>query len=226
MSTETLPGVAVRRGEAPSADTAADRQPQAAGDRSTFRTRVRSDVARYGGTLDALSMPGFWALLIHRVAHALHSHRLDLPARGLQLLSQVALRCDISRKAVLGPGIQIFHASGIFIGPHTRIGRDATVGPEVFVGCNTRWNDWRDYPVIGDRVILGPGAKVIGGLTIGADTRVGPNAVVMSSVPPWSVVAAAPCRVMSRQAWSRATSDRPESQTSAGGDSPLQGQGR
>ena len=84
-----------------------------------------------------------------------------------------------------------------------RIGRDCTLGPEIFIGANTpmKWDDPCDYPVIGDGVDLAPGAKILGRLSIGAGTRVGPNAVVMRTVPPKSIVAAAPCRVISADLW-------------------------
>jgi serine O-acetyltransferase len=101
----------------------------------------------------------------------------------------------------------VFHPSGIFIGPHVRIGRDCTLGPEIFIGANApmTWDDPRDYPVIGDGVYLAPGAKILGRLSIGAGTRVGPNAVVMRTVPPKSIVAAPPCRVISADMWCAST---------------------
>jgi serine O-acetyltransferase len=167
-------------------------------DHLSLAARIAADVRSHGGLLDSICALGFWAICVHRVAHALTSLGLDLPARVLQVFSQVFLRCDISRKARIGPGVRLFHASSIFIGPHVRVGRDSTIGPETFIGANTRWSDPSDYPVIGDDVVIGPGARVMGRLHIGSGTWVGPNAVVMRSIPAGSIVAAPPCRVVPR----------------------------
>ena len=163
-----------------------------------LKALVRADVRRNGGLAACLKSTGFWAIFLYRAAHALRRSRLDFAGSVLELFSQLLLSCKISRKAVIGPGLRVFHPQGVFVGPYTRIGSRVTIGPASFVGANRRSGHADDYPVLGDRVHVGPGAKVLGSLHVGDDVMIGPNAVVMHSVPERSRVIV-PSPIVSRR---------------------------
>jgi serine O-acetyltransferase len=162
------------------------------------RALLRADVRRNGGLAACLKSTGFWAIFLYRFAHALRRRRLDFAGSVLQLFSELVLSCKISRKAVIGPGLRLLHPHGVFVGPYTRMGARITIGPAAFIGANRRSGQADDYPVLGDRVHVGPGAKVLGSLHVGDDVMIGPNAVVMHSVPERSRVIV-PSPIVSRR---------------------------
>jgi serine O-acetyltransferase len=137
-------------------------------------------------------------VLSHRVASRLSRIGLDLPACAIQLAAQMLFGCEISRKALIGPSFAMLHPGGVYIGRFCRIGKGCTVNTGVFIGSNLSPDDPRDFPTIDDGVGFAPGARVMGPVVVGSGCRVGPNAVVMRSLPANSVVVTAPPRVMLR----------------------------
>jgi serine O-acetyltransferase len=180
-------------------------------DRLPLRTLVAQDVRRYGGLRQALLYPGFLLVLLHRLAHLLHRRRIDLPARFLQLVGQIVFRCDISRKAVIGPGLSVYHPISIFVGERVVLGARVTLGMSAFIGARERTYDPDDYPVVDDDVSIGPGAKVLGGITVGAASTIGPNAVVLKSIDSGTVVLPPESRAYRKEAFD--TRDEPTKQT-------------
>lgn len=152
--------------------------------------------------LDALLFDsGFQALVAHRMAHA-------LVRRGVPVLPAVCRRwavgacgVDILPRADIGGGCIIPHGIGLVIGGRTVIGEDCTLLHGVTLG-EARFDEL-DCPRVGDRVTLGAGAIVLGGITLGDGAMIGAGSVVLSDVPPGAVVAGVPARVLSRPQPSR-----------------------
>lgn len=144
-----------------------------------------------------LCYPGVHAVWGHRISHRLWKLRLRLPARMLSAFTRVLTGVDIHPGATIGPGLFIDHATGVVIGETAEIGRDVTIYHGVTLG-GVSLERAKRHPTIGDRVMIGAGAKVLGPVTIGEGSRVGANAVVVKSVPPGSVVVGVPGQVISR----------------------------
>ena len=113
-----------------------------------------------------------------------------------ELLSVALWRVSIGRHAVIGPGLVIPHGQVVVDG-RVRIGRNCIINPWVTIGLSAsrRWGFDRRGPVIGDRVFIGSGAKILGPVTIGDGARIGANAVVIDDVPAGVTVVGAPARV-------------------------------
>lgn len=164
--------------------------------RRDLRTaRDRDPAAR--STLEvALCYPGVHALWGHRVNHWLWTHRLALLGRVAAELTRKLTGVDIHPAARIGEGVFIDHATGVVIGETAEVGADVTIYHGVTLG-GTSLEATKRHPTIGDRVVIGAGAKVLGSFTVGADSRIGANAVVVHPVPPGSVVVGVPGQVIS-----------------------------
>ena len=159
--------------------------------------RDRDPAAR--STLElVLCYPGLHALWGHRVSHWLWRHHRTLPGRLCSALTAWLTGVDIHPGAVLGPGLFIDHASGVVIGETAEVGADVTIYHGVTLG-GTSLERGKRHPTVGDRVTIGAGAKVLGPITIGHDSRIGANAVVVRPVPPDSVVVGVPGQVIHRK---------------------------
>ena len=115
---------------------------------------------------------------------------------------------DIHPAAVLGQGVFIDHAVGVVIGETAEVGDDVTIYQGVTLG-GTSLDRVKRHPTVGNRVTIGAGAKILGAITVGDDSRVGANAVVVKSVPPNSVVVGVPGQIIARSRPHQAT-DRPD----------------
>jgi serine O-acetyltransferase len=134
---------------------------------------------------------GIHAVWAHRLAHFLWKHGLKLLARGLSQFNRFLTGIEIHPGAQLAAGFFIDHGMGVVIGETAEVGRDVTLYHGVTLG-GTSLNKGKRHPTIGDRVVVGAGAKILGAITIGDDSRIGANAVVVKSVPPNSVVVGVP----------------------------------
>ena len=149
-------------------------------------------------TLEVLiCYPGVHALAGHRASHWLWHHRGRLPARALAELIRVLTGVEIHPAATLAPGVFIDHATGVVIGETAEVGADVTIYQGVTLG-GTSLDHGKRHPTIGDRVIIGAGAKVLGPVTVGHDSQIGANAVVVKPVPAGSVVVGVPGQVIAR----------------------------
>jgi serine O-acetyltransferase len=110
-------------------------------------------------------------------------------------LTRILTGVDIHPGAVLGGGLFIDHATGVVIGETAEVGEDVTLYQGVTLGGTGR-DIGKRHPTVGDRVTIGAGAKVLGPIKIGGDTRIGANAVVIKPVPPSSVVVGVPGQVI------------------------------
>lgn len=145
----------------------------------------------------ALLYPGVHAIWLHRVAHALWVRRARFVARVIATVSRRLTGIEIHPGAQLGPGLFIDHGMGVVIGETAEVGADVMMYHGVTLGGSTL-NRGKRHPTIGDRVTIGAGAKILGAIEVGADSRIGANAVVVRPVPPNSVVVGVPGQVISR----------------------------
>lgn len=145
----------------------------------------------------ALTYPGLHALWAYRFAHWLWEQRMRFLARVVSSLARSLTGVDIHPAASIGERLFIDHATGVVIGETTQIGDDVTIYQGVTLGGTSLAHEKR-HPTIGSRVTIGAGAKILGPITIGDDSRIGANSVVVKSVPPNSVVVGVPGQVIAR----------------------------
>ena len=158
--------------------------------------RDRDPAAR--STLEViLCYPGLHAVWGHRVSRWLWGHNLKLIGRASSALTRWLTGVDIHPGATLGPRLFIDHATGVVIGETADLGADVTLYHGVTLG-GTSLDHVKRHPSVGDRVTIGAGAKILGPVTIGSDSRIGANAVVVKPVPPNSVVVGVPGQVIAR----------------------------
>ncbi len=105
---------------------------------------------------------------------------------------------SLPANAAIGGGLHLSHPIAVVVSPDARIGRDCELAQGTTIGVGGRGKD-RGAPFIGDRVYIGPGAKIFGAIRIGNDAAIGANAVVREDVPDGAVVAGVPARIVSRR---------------------------
>ena len=156
----------------------------------------------------AICYSGVHAVWSHRICHLLWNNDRKFLARWFSSLARLLTGVDIHPAAVLGQGVFIDHATGVVIGETAEVGDDVTIYQGVTLG-GTSLDRVKRHPTVGNRVTIGAGAKVLGAITIGDDSRIGANAVVVKSVPPNSVVVGVPGQIIARSRPHLAT-DRPD----------------
>jgi serine O-acetyltransferase len=145
-----------------------------------------------------LLYPGLHALWGYRLSHWLWTHRLKLPGRAVSQLMRSLTGIEIHPGASLGPGFFIDHGMGVVIGETAELGANVTLYHGVTLGGTTLTKGKR-HPTLGDNVVVGAGAKILGAITVGSNSRVGANAVVNKPVPPNSVVVGVPGQIIKQQ---------------------------
>ncbi|MGA9397977.1 MAG: serine O-acetyltransferase [Anaerolineaceae bacterium] len=167
----------------------------------TLRCDVRSVLERDPAARNALEVillyPGLHAVWGHRISHGLWRHGFRLAGRWLSQIMRNFTGIEIHPGASIGQGFFIDHGMGVVIGETAEIGRDVTLYHGVTLG-GTSLNKGKRHPTIGDRVVVGAGAKILGAIIVGDDTRIGANAVVVKSVPPNMVVVGVPGQNVAR----------------------------
>src|ERR1700722_5754950 len=141
--------------------------------------------------------PGVHAIWGHRISHWLWNRGARVAARVFAELTRILTGVEIHPGAVLGSGLFIDHATGVVIGETAEVGDDVTIFHGVTLG-GTGTDTGKSHPSIGDRVIVGAGAKILGPIKIGDDSRMGANAVVVKEGPSSSVVVGVPGQIISR----------------------------
>jgi serine O-acetyltransferase len=144
-----------------------------------------------------LCYPGLHAVWGHRLSHWLWVHNLRLLARWFSQLMRALTGIEIHPGAKIGPNLFIDHGMGVVIGETAEIGRCVTLYHGVTLG-GTSLNKGKRHPTLGDNVVVGAGAKILGAITVGDNSRIGANAVVVKPVPPNSVVVGVPGQVVVR----------------------------
>ncbi|WP_297855318.1 serine O-acetyltransferase [Elioraea sp.] len=145
-----------------------------------------------------LCYPGVHAIALHRVSHRLWRWGLRLPARLLSHLGRLLTGIEIHPAARIGRRLVIDHGDGVVIGETAEIGDDVLMYHQVTLG-GTSLAGGKRHPTIGDKAILGAGAKILGPIVVGEGARVGANAVVLSDVPPGQTVVGIPARPVDRR---------------------------
>ena len=166
--------------------------------RDDLTTVTSRDPAARSRLETALTYPGLHALWAYRGAHWLWQRHHRFAARLVSRWAHALTGVDIHPAATIGQRVFIDHATGVVIGETAQVGNDVTIYQGVTLG-GTSLERVKRHPTIGDRVTIGAGAKILGPVTIGEDSRVGANAVVVHSVPPNSVVVGIPGRVITRR---------------------------
>jgi serine O-acetyltransferase len=139
--------------------------------------------------------PGIHAILIHRVSHWLWTHRLRWPARFLSYFARWFTGIEIHPGAAIGRRFFIDHGMGVVIGETAVIGDDCTLYHGVTLG-GTSWKKGKRHPTIGNNVVIGAGAKVLGPITVGDGARIGSNSVVLHPVPAGATIVGIPGHVV------------------------------
>ena len=142
--------------------------------------------------------PGFQALLLHRIAHKLAYWNIPFIPRYISYLTRIITGIEIHPKARIGNRFFIDHGEGVVIGETAIIGDDVLIYQQVTLG-GTGSEHGKRHPTIGNNVIIGAGAKVLGNITIGNNVRIGAGSVVISDVPDHSTVVGIPGRVVQQK---------------------------
>jgi serine O-acetyltransferase len=176
----------------------------------TMRNDIRSVYERdpaARSTLEILlAYPGVHAVWAHRVEHWVWEHHLKTLARWLSHVTRFFTGIEIHPGAKIGPGFFIDHGMGVVIGETAEIGANVTLYHGVTLG-GVSLEKGKRPPSLEDGVVVGAGAKVLGNIVVGANSRIGANAVLVKSVPPDSVVVGVPGQVVVR---SHASSGHPD----------------
>lgn len=145
---------------------------------------------------------GLHALKLHRVAHKLYLKRRYKSARMVNYMSRVLTGADIHPGAVIGKNFFIDHATGVVIGETAEIGDNVSIYQGVTLGGVSSEKKKR-HPTVGNNVVIGAGATILGPVTIGSNVRVGAGSVVVKSVPPNSTVVGVPAKIVQREGTTR-----------------------
>jgi serine O-acetyltransferase len=161
--------------------------------REQIDTIFREDPAAKSVVEILLCYPGFHAVLLHRVAHKLYLARVPLMPRLISQFGRFFTGIEIHPGARIGHRFFIDHGMGVVIGETAEIGDDVLLYQGVTLG-GTGNEKGKRHPTLGNRVVVGAGAKVLGGIRIGDDVKIGAGTVVVRPVPDNSTVVGIPGR--------------------------------
>jgi len=160
-----------------------------------IKTAFEHDPAAVSTLEILLAYPGFHARQFHRLAHTLHRWHIPVLPRLLSHISRFLTGIEIHPGAKLGEGVFIDHGMGVVIGETAEIGDNVTLYQDVTLGGTSRQRKKR-HPTLGNNVVVGVGAQLIGDITIGESSKVGAGSVVTISVPAHATVVGVPGRVV------------------------------
>jgi serine O-acetyltransferase len=147
-------------------------------------------------TLEVLTCyPGVHARILHRLSHGLWKWRLFWLARLLSHIARFLTGIEIHPGATIGRRFFIDHGMGVVIGETAEIGDDVTLYHGVTLG-GTSWKEGKRHPTLGNGVVVGAGAKILGPIHIGDGAKIGSNAVVVKEVPAGATAAGIPARIL------------------------------
>jgi len=151
--------------------------------------------------------PGVHAILIHRLSYYLWTHNFKWLGRFISHLSRWLTGIEIHPAAKIGQRFFIDHGMGVVIGETAVIGDDCTLYHGVTLG-GTSWKKGKRHPTLGNGVVVGAGAKVLGPIDVGGNARIGSNAVVVKSIPAKATVTGIPGRIRQPQSLREKTADK------------------
>ncbi len=163
--------------------------------REQIDTIFREDPAAKSVLEVVLCYPGFHAILLHRLAHHFYRWGVPLFPRLVSQFSRFLTGIEIHPGATIGRRFFIDHGSGVVIGETSEIGDDVLMYQGVTLG-GTGAEKGKRHPTIGNRVVMGTGAKILGNIRIGDNVKIGAGSVVVHSVPDNSTVVGIPGRVV------------------------------
>ena len=163
--------------------------------RHDIKAILDRDPAARNGLEVFLLYPGFWAVFYHRIAHFFYNHKMFFVARWISNINRHVTGVEIHPGAKIGKGIMIDHGMGVVIGETTEIGDDVTIYQGVTLG-GTGKDKGKRHPTIGNNVLIGAGAKILGPFTVGNNSKIAANAVVLSEVPENSTCVGVPGRIV------------------------------
>ncbi len=163
--------------------------------RRDIRAAFERDPAATSTVEVLLAYPGFHARQFHRLAHTLFRWRIPVLPRLVSHISRFLTGVEIHPGAKIGEGLLIDHGMGVVIGETVEIGDDVTLYQDVTLGGTSHQRAKR-HPTLGNNVVVGVGAQIIGNITIGDNTKVGAGSVVVTSVPANATVVGVPGRVV------------------------------
>jgi len=144
---------------------------------------------------EVLMYQGLWAIWYHRVAHFLYLLKIPVIPRLISQISRLLTLIEIHPGAQIGRGCFIDHGNGIVIGETTEIGENVTLFQQVTLG-GTGKDKGKRHPTIGNNVVVGAGAVVLGAINVGDNARIGALAVVTKPVPAGATVVGNPARII------------------------------
>ena len=162
-----------------------------------IRCALQRDPAARNGFEVLFNYAGLHAIWGYRITHWLWSKKIYFLARWTSQLIRWLTGVEIHPGAIIGRRFFIDHGMGVVIGETSEIGNDVTLYHGVTLG-GVSLEKGKRHPTLGDRVVVGTGAKILGAIRIGSGSRVGANAVVVKPVPPDSVVVGIPGQIVKR----------------------------
>ncbi|MGL5439909.1 MAG: serine O-acetyltransferase EpsC [Filifactoraceae bacterium] len=163
--------------------------------RAFIETYKNNDPAALSTLNILINYPGVHAIFIHRIAHFLYINKLKFLARFLSQVGRFLTGIEIHPGAIIGKRFFIDHGMGIVIGETAEIGDDVKMFHQVTLGGSGNETGKR-HPTIGNNVMISAGAKIIGSIKIGDNTKVGANAVVVQNIPNNATVVGIPAKVV------------------------------
>ena len=160
-----------------------------------FQAALAMDPAATSRIEVALTYAGFHALLFYRLAHWLWQKRIPFVPRALSQVARFLTGIEIHPGATIGSGLFIDHGMGVVIGETTEIGDNVTLFQGITLGGTGKQRGKR-HPTLGNHVVVGAGAKVLGPINVGDYVKIGANSVVLQDVPDHSTVVGIPGRIV------------------------------
>ena len=160
-----------------------------------FLNVKRNDPALHSTFELFFNYPGLWAMFFYRISNFLYKKGLRFLPRFISAIGQFLTTVDIHPAATIGCRVFIDHAVGVVIGETAIIGNDVLIYQQVTLG-GVSTSHGKRHPTIGNNVIVGTGAKVLGNINIGEGAKIGANSVVVKDVPAYATAVGIPARII------------------------------
>lgn len=160
---------------------------------------LKNDPAAKSRVEVLLLYPSIHAVISHRIANMFFRHKRFIIARTISQIARFLTGIEIHPGAKIGKGLFIDHGMGVVIGETAEIGDNVTIYHGVTLG-GTGKEKGKRHPTVGNNVVIGSGAKILGPITIGDDAKIGANAVVLEDVPSRATAVGIPAKIIGRRA--------------------------
>ncbi|WP_040210319.1 serine O-acetyltransferase EpsC [Clostridium polynesiense] len=162
--------------------------------RYDIKNVLKKDPAAKSALEVFLLYPTIHVMIAYRLAHKLYKRKLFFAARLISQTARFFTGIEIHPGAKLGKGLFIDHGMGVVIGETAEVGDNVSLHHGVTLGASGKQLEGKRHPSVGDNVIIGAGAMILGPITIGNNAKVGANAVVLNDVPQNATAVGAPAR--------------------------------